>query len=322
MLSDLAIGWLQEEVLLQMYARFAMQPATIPDVVAGWEQPPGSEEAQSRRRRLTASAVYAGGERQKGQRQRRRHNHTAAAEQKVGDSYIRNSDEGRGNGSIVATAGQGRDDSSRRSGWRYRRRKTADGKRRAGRSLVQLSDVVGQDTAAGTAALDPGWQQSSADSQPHHRRRQRQHQQQEQESRTEAVAAQYSSDELADPSLESLYPELPPPMFEQNAGADARRCCRRLRRTLSCGSITGCVPCHCCLGAQRCSSEQAASAMHTQAIAQVLRRPMILSRSTHRYSHVCSTCWRGEEFRELVPDAGGWEWVDEARPGQNRHKWG
>ena len=23
-----------------------------------------------------------------------------------------------------------------------------------------------------------------------------------------------------------------------------------------------------------------------------------------------------------MPDPGGWEWVDEARPGQNRHKWG
>ena len=24
----------------------------------------------------------------------------------------------------------------------------------------------------------------------------------------------------------------------------------------------------------------------------------------------------------MVQDAGGWEWVDEARQGQNRHKWG
>ena len=49
---------------------------------------------------------------------------------------------------------------------------------------------------------------------------------------------------------------------------------------------------------------------------------MLQRSSTHCCSSACSTCWRGEEFRELVPDPGGWEWVDEARPGQNRHKWG
>ena len=56
---------------------------------------------------------------------------------------------------------------------------------------------------------------------------------------------------------ESLYPEMPPPMFKENVGADTR-----------------------------------------------------------------STCWRGDEFKELVIDAGEWAWVDEARPEQSRHKWG
>ncbi len=232
MLSDLAIGWLQEEVLLQMYARFAMQPAAIPDVVAGWEQPPGAEEAQSRRRLLATFAVGASGEQQQAQR----HGYAPMTAQRVHSSLTRSSDVSGGNGSTAAAAAQWRSDSSRRSAWRYRRRKVADGKRRAGRSLAESSDAVGENTAAGTAALDaaldPGWLQVSVETQPHHRRRQRQHEQQEQESRTEAGTSQYSSDELADPPPESLYPELPPPMFEQNAGADARRCCRRLRCAL------------------------------------------------------------------------------------------
>ena len=218
MLSDLAIGWLQEEVLLQMYARFAMQPATIPDVAAGWEQPPGSDEAQSRRRRLAVSATA-----DPSTERRQRHGN-------AGGWQTVDAGRGRGIGSSgggnVSTALPWRSRSSRRSGWRYRRRKAADGKRHAGRSLAQSSDAVSKNTAAaGAAALDQGWQQTAVEIEPHNRRRQRQHQQQEQEARSEAGTSQYSSEEVADSSLEALYPELPPPMFEQNAGADARRYC-------------------------------------------------------------------------------------------------
>ena len=225
MLSDLAIGWLQEEVLLQMYARFAMQPATIPDVVEGWEQPPGSEEAQSRRRRLAASAVSASRERQL------RHEHAAGSRTiEAGLGRSRGGDSG--DASAGAAVAQSRPDGNKRSGWRYRRRKAVTDKRRAGRALSQSADATGPDAAAGGADADTGWQQASAEQRPHHRRRQRQ-----QEPDSQAAVAQSGSADPTDSFAEEpLYPELPPPMFEQNAGADARRYHRTSRARACCCS--------------------------------------------------------------------------------------
>ena len=211
LLADLAIGWLQEEVLLQMYARFAMQPAVIPDVVAGWEQPPGSEDADTRRRRLAASAAD-------GSSRRREEGPHQIGQMAVAPETA----------SAVAFSSASSSGSDRLSGWRYRRRKAAGGERHDSRALTQVLDAADQQMTAGSAALESGRRQAAADAQGHHRRGQRQHQQQQQQQPAEGSSVGPSKPhdvgaDQADPLLESLYPDLPPPMFAENAGADARR---------------------------------------------------------------------------------------------------
>ena len=247
MLADLVIGWLQEEVLLSMYARFAMQPAVIPDVTEAEQadEEDVADGAARRRRRLAASqqagdTVLTAQEgsgapgvsrtqvavlRDDDSSQRQRHTFTIASSGRSssGDPARRG---GRGSGN--GGKGRGRSDVARRLrlGWRYRRRKDAvEEEPRVGRQLSQLMDAASLHTAGGDDPPNPAWHQSSWAQNSKHRRRKGQHQQHQQlsqdlQARTgDSPGGGDRGEQLPD----ALYPEMPPPMFAQNAGADARR---------------------------------------------------------------------------------------------------
>ena len=217
-----------------MYARFAMQPAVIPDVTSAWEQDQVSDVAAvTSRRRLAASALT-------GIDNQRRHQQGPPAE--VLDTAAarwgsRNGSGGRAG--VKAAVTRWRLGSRTRGGWRYRRRKAAAHReRRAGRALAQFLDAAGQHPIGGSATSDRKWQQGSGTGQHYHRRRQRQHQQQAQTFQSEPADPQPNSADQPDPLPESMYPDLPPPMFVENAGADARRYPRRPSRAQCCSTCS------------------------------------------------------------------------------------
>ena len=242
------IGWLQEEVLLSMYARFAMQPAVIPD--AAIAEPEGQEheadEVQRRRRRLTAhqepgvTAITAQDEEEvqesvpsgvkwklaelpslpRNRRQRRQQASDAVQTRNPAADTPQGSGVGQARGRSSLPAARRPLERRSRTGWRYRRRKDAfEEERRAGRQVTQFLDAAEQHTAGIDEQSDPTRQQSSSGHRVYHRRRQRQ---QPQELRKAAGGIEGGGDD-AGQLPESLYPDMPPPMFAQNAGADARR---------------------------------------------------------------------------------------------------
>jgi hypothetical protein len=253
MLADLVIGWLQEEVLLSMYARFAMQPAVIPDATT--VEPEDEEQdldGAQRRRRLTSSSaagitdMTAQEEDVRGSgllavqwmlaqlpsppwtwQQRHQQASDAAQQRQLFADIARHSsnDEGRDGSGVPAV----RWPLERRSrtGWRYRRRKDAfEDNSRIGRKLSQFLDAAKQHTAGSDEPPNPVQQHSSLGQKVYHRRRQRQ-QQQPQPQEVQKDAADIHSSGGGDDAgqlRDALYPDLPPPMFAQNAGADARRC--------------------------------------------------------------------------------------------------
>ena len=255
MLADLVIGWVQEEVLLSMYARFAMQPAVIPDVTVAEEGEEQDSGVSQRQRRRLAGSRQAGvtvnaAQEEPSQRsdssgtrwrlaalrsdeepqQRRPHFQTTANEQTLAADPARS--RGRGSGGGEGRGGSGMPAvrwplaRTLRLGWRYRRRKDVfEEEQREGRQLSQSLDAASRHAADSDGPPNPAWQQLSSGQNRHHRERQRQQQQQQQPHGLQiATGDSHGGGHEAEQLPDSLYPGMPPPMFAQNAGADARRC--------------------------------------------------------------------------------------------------